>query len=190
MRVYIGVLHVQGTAYVVTSTLELSGTISDGRRLLSTDFKSSLELAIATQCARPFLSLICSNNFVSDCKIQILLDCSSKYNFEYVYCCMQRIVLLHAVILPNLTSKYVYTCRSKVPLTYVNATVNSNALVSGRIGVPSILVTSNVIFTDPLSASTFLNTVNTNPSAILFASTDIRVQVSDQDLLQKIKSLL
>jgi len=61
---------------------------------------------------------------------------------------------------------------------YVSANITSNALLLGRIGVSSILMTSNVIFTRLLSASIFLNTVNTDPSAVLSASTDLKEQVS------------
>ena len=61
---------------------------------------------------------------------------------------------------------------------YVSANITSNALLLGRIGVSSILMTSNLIFARPLSASIFLNTVNTDPSAVLSASTDLKEQVS------------
>ena len=62
-------------------------------------------------------------------------------------------------------------CRSAVPLDYVQISVASGS------GASSTHVTSNVAFTQPSSASTFLNIVNINPSMILTNSADMRLQV-------------
>ena len=63
------------------------------------------------------------------------------------------------------------TSRSAVPLSYVTVSVDSSTGGSGT------LVSSNVAFTQPDSASAFVDTVNNNPGVIFTSSTDTRLQV-------------
>ena len=63
--------------------------------------------------------------------------------------------------------------RSAVPLDYVHVELGPGSTHS------TTTVTSNVVFTQISNAAVFLNTVNTNPSAILASSNDVEVQVGE-----------
>ena len=95
------ILHVQGTVTVISLKLELSGTSDGRRRLLGTGFKSSVELAIATQCAQSSLFLICKFRI----GLQESKKCSIVLQVQF-----KVFPLSHAVvILPNSTSVSIFS---------------------------------------------------------------------------------
>ena len=149
-----------GTVTVITFAMESNST-GVSQRLLSTNLRSALQLAIALKRARNTSSTMC---WLPSC-----LHLSYK----------EFIVSLLRLHIFWLILWYCLNCRSGVPISYVNINVTSMVSSSARSAIsPDTLVFSNVIFTNTSSALVFLDTVINDPGAILSASTASSVQVT------------